>query len=162
MEIIEACTARYPEHELLTYPDWSTVGPDEFHQVAEKLDRDTLNSITHPINRCIAEMSIRRMQSLAGGRVIFLVTDDYFNDPYWKQLSEILTDASAHVIRSDSARDTSVYKKYWSNPEKFFMVSSSERHPSRLAYKMYAFVIARELQENIKWGYTSYNSTTSY
>jgi lysophospholipase L1-like esterase len=154
-EIIETCKAQFPDQTVLTYPDWAFVGEETFQQVSDQLGRDTFSSITNSVNQCIAEMAILKIQSLTNQRVIFFITDDYFNDTPWQDMINLVVRNNVYMVHSERSKEIEKYKKYWQDPKKYFMVSQSEGHPSRLAYEMYAALIAQELQENKVWSYTS-------
>lgn len=154
--IVDDCLTKYPDQKPLTYPNWLNVSPDQVEAVTQKLDEDTSAAWTTQPNTCIAEASLTKIREITQGKTLFIITDDYTQDqsqfgPY----KAMLDTAELPFVRSIDLKESPEFEKYWQHPEKSFHVSAKEGHPSAVAYRMYAAVIARELLQDTRWSFVT-------
>lgn len=151
-QIVQICQALYPGQRVRSFPEWKDMTPEELDAVIRQLDEDTGLSWSDELSICLNHNAAKRIQELTKGRVLYLLTDDYTEEQQlFAQYRQLLEQVGSTYISSRNAASLPEYQKYWQNPEYYFHVSALERHPSSLAYRMYADVLKQELLKNTHW-----------
>jgi len=97
------------------------------------------------LNLCILDQSL---QALPTDNAIFFISQIF--DNYYK---EHLKMNDKKVLSSTDGRTLNEYERYWEDPYKYLEVSQNDSHPSKIAHRMFADILSKEILTNPKWGW---------
>jgi len=143
-ELNEVC---YEETEATAtgvfWSDWDVHG-DEYYK------QKMADSYANPANQCILN---RVVSSLPINGAIYFIPDD--RDAYLDAYVEVFRKQGMYLLDMQKAQTNPRYRAYFSDPNRYFWVSAIEDHPSVLAHRMYADLLAEEILSNPRWKFDS-------
>lgn len=138
-EITQKCQDK---KQPITYHPKKEQTPDEYMSLLEE-------TFSNPQNICILN-EVARL-SPKEGAVYFSPRPEL---DYMKMYMEAFESQGLKVVRLEEGLNLESYKKYWSNPRKYFVVSEKELHPSKIAHKMISDILFKEITSNNKLNFS--------
>ncbi len=113
-------------------------------------ERSVSDSFKNSVNLCV-------LNYVAVGYpkngIYFSATDYDDSEPEFAVYNSALQKNGLRTVSSAEGKKLPEYKKYWSDPWRFFAVSKSEQHSSALANQMYADILTNELLTNPQFSF---------
>jgi hypothetical protein len=155
--IFNDCQDRFPEQEPVY--DLSNENYEEKiisgSSISEEKWLERFEKSWHSaMNLCILDQSL-----------LALPTDNaiFFISPYqheegsqlqWKTYKKYLNRNQKTVLYSTDAKTLDGYERFWEKPLKYYGVSKKDNgHPSKIAHRMFADILTKEIMNNPKWKY---------
>lgn len=102
-----------------------------------------------PFNLCLLDKSL---DALPSQKAIYLVSQfNYIYSSEWETYISQLINHHKFVIYVDESRRMKQFESYWKEPEKNFVVSLSELHPSKIMHEIYSELLFQEIVNNPAW-----------
>jgi len=143
--IFRDCQERFPDQKLI----YELLSPESYGEIRnERLDR----SWSLELNLCILDQSLK---SLPTNNAIFFLCQIFgeTEQKSWNTYKEYLNMNDKEVLYSTNSRTLKGYEGYWEDPLKYFKVSPNDWHPSKIAHRMFADLLSKEILNNPRWGW---------
>jgi len=146
-QVLRDCRDRFPDQEpVYDLPLYDYLAPEKYGEVWEEIKHE---SWTTDFNLCILDQSLK---SLPTDNAIYFVSQYYHEgDWVWKTYKDNLGKNQKKMLYITDGKTLEAYKRFWEDPLKYFHVSQKDFHPSKIAHRMFADLLSKEILTNARW-----------